>query len=242
MARYITVGTLAMAAIALAAITSMTSTDPAHAASSPYARVDGAVHAPVPAARPSDEVMAQIMKEIRFDQLAQLPIVLKLEGEALANYQARENQRKAAVKALESGPYSQVVGQRRAALEEAKKAEEPDLKLIGRLERSLEAASNEVWKRRSALRLKVLTSLSDAQQRYWIQFVMYRNLWNRMKRAEFTPEQKDLVWALCSQPAVDHVEQGLIHIDPYLSKTSITMEMLNEKIRTKVVREDQSSF
>ncbi len=213
--------------------------DPAHAASSPYARVDGAVHAPVPSTRPTDETVASIMKTIRFDQLAQVPIVLKLEGDAMAAYQTRENRRKEAMKALEAGPYGQAISERETALQAAKQAEAPDERQIRQRERHLEAARSEYWKRRSALRLQVLSSLSDGQQRYWIQFVMYRNLWGRMQKAEISAEQKDLVWALCGQPAAEHVEQGLLYVDPYLSEMSVTMERLMRQVQNKVAREGQ---
>lgn len=204
-----------------------------------YVMLDAAVHQPVPATRPSDDTVRMIMKQIRFDELAQVPIVLQLEGDALLNYQQRVALRAHRMEQLETGPLGKLVAQHQQALKAARQKEQPDAKEIARLQRVTERASNEYWTRRSALRLQVLASLSTEQQRYWVQFVLYRSIEPRYGKAELTDQQRDLLWALCSRPAIEIVDQGLLHVDPYLKHIGITVDTLRAQAELKILTDAQ---
>jgi hypothetical protein len=168
----------------------------------------------VPAARPSDDVAATCRKEYRWDEWKQVPLVLQMDDDAKAAWQARTEEWN---RKREEHQKSELGQKAKAANEEIRAAKDADKKeaLREKHAKVLQQSHEQMLE----LRRFQLGALSPQQQKYWAAWVMYRGPWEGYsKKLDLSDAQKDKMWDIAQTSAAELVKADWLARDPYLTK------------------------
>jgi hypothetical protein len=194
-------------------------------------------HAPVPEARPNDELIAKLAEdELRFQDYDQAALVLALKDAPLAAFRekikARNDKMAELDKSDEAKKAAELRAQLKAASNDSKKEE---------LSKQLNPVAEVYDQKRSALRAEVFAALSADQQKYWIGWVLFRDLSGRYRNVVLSGEQKDKLWKACGKPAGKLAKADALKSDPYLRNIKDVREELEKDCTDNILTSEQRS-
>ena len=200
-------------------------------AAKPAVTGDPRIQAPVPAARPGDDVLGPLLKEHRWDEFEQMIVVLGLDESQEKAFRENMADRSAKLDAFRQTDQCKQGAELGTQLRAAERATPTDEAKVAELKAKLApiAAANRA--KMEDLRRIVMGGMSAEQQEYWCRYVLYRDATGRFGKAKLTDAQKDSVWSFCAEHAKMVTAEGYLAGDPYLRGDGMKAAAANVRVR-----------